>query len=137
MEIINKYKSFIIGIIIICKIVGAIVYNIIQNNTEDEYNFERENDFSEEENKDGENINPLDEAYNDALEEFNKENYSIAKEILTNIIIKKDSADAYFLIGKILYMQEDKMGALSFVKKAISIDPGHEEANEFYLELRS
>ena len=29
------------------------------------------------------------------------------------------------------------MGALSFVKKAISIDPGHEEANEFYLELRS
>ena len=104
---------------------------------EDEYNFERENDFSEEENKDGENINPLDEAYNDALEEFNKENYSIAKEILTNIIIKKDSADAYFLIGKILYMQEDKMGALSFVKKAISIDPGHEEANEFYLELRS
>ena len=82
-------------------------------------------------------IDPLDEAYNDALEEFDKGNYSMAKEILTNIIIKKDSADAYYLIGKILYMQEDKMGALSFVKKAISIDPVHEEANEFYLDLKN
>ena len=81
-------------------------------------------------------INPLDEAYNDALEEFNKGNYSMAKDILTNIIIKEDSADAYYLIGKILYMQDDKMGAMSFVKKAISIDSGHEEANEFYLELK-
>lgn len=81
-------------------------------------------------------IDPLEEAYNDALEEFDKGNYSIAKEILTNIIIKKDSADAYYLIGKILYLQDDIMGALSFVKKAISIDSGHEEANEFYLELK-
>ena len=78
----------------------------------------------------------LDEAYNDALEEFNKGNYSIAKEILTNIIIKEDSADAYYLIGKILYEQDDKLGALSFVKKAISIDPVHEDANEFLLELK-
>ena len=70
------------------------------------------------------------------MEEFNKGNYSIAKEILTNIIIKEDSADAYYLIGKILYEQDDKLGALSFVKKAISIDSGHEDANEFLLELK-
>ncbi len=79
---------------------------------------------------------PMEEAYNDALEEYDKGNYSIAKEILTNIIIKEDSADAYYLIGKILYEQDDKLGALSFVKKAISIDSGHEEANEFLLELK-
>ena len=80
---------------------------------------------------------PLDEAYQDALEEYNKENYGIAKDILTNIIIKKDSADAYYLIGKILYLQDDKMGAMSFVKKAISIDNGHEDANDFLLELKN
>ena len=95
--------------------------------------------FNQEERRKRENnegTDPLDEAYNDALEEFNKGNYSIAKEILTNIIIKEDSADAYYLIGKILYEQDDKLGALSFVKKAISIDSGHEDANEFLLELK-
>ena len=100
---------------------------------------EKETIEPESENKADEdinNINPLDEAYDDALEEFNKGNYSIAKEILTNIIIKEDSADAYYLIGKILYEQDDKLGALSFVKKAISIDPVHEDANEFLLELK-
>ena len=78
----------------------------------------------------------MDEAYNDAVEEYNKGNLSIAKDILTNIIIKEDSADAYYLIGKILYEQEDEMGALFFVKKAISIDSGHEEANEFIFKLK-
>ena len=104
---------------------------------EDDYigngNEEQDSMPEEEESKE---TSPLDEAYNDALEEHNKGNYSIAKEILTNIIIKEDSADAYYLIGKILYEQDDRMGALSFVKKAISIDSGHEEANEFYLELK-
>ena len=60
----------------------------------------------------------------------------MAKDILTNIIIKEDSADAYYLIGKILYEQEDSLGAISFVRKAISIDPGHEDANEFYMQLK-
>ena len=92
-----------------------------------------ETDMEEEIN----DTDPFKEALNDALEEYDKGNYSIAKEILTNIIIKEDSADAYYLIGKILYEQDDKLGALSFVKKAISIDPGHEEANEFYLELKN
>ena len=40
MDIINKYKYLWIIIIIIFTIVGVIVYNIIQNNTENEYNFE-------------------------------------------------------------------------------------------------
>ena len=118
-----------------------ISYNETYYNQKDKEN--TQNDYSNEsieedlvEREDNEETDPLDEAYNDALEEFNKGNYSIAKEILTNIIIKKDSADAYYLIGKILYEQDDKLGALSFVKKAISIDSGHEEANEFLLELK-
>ena len=98
-----------------------------EHNDEDGYEYEDE-DISEK--------NPFEEAYNDAIEEYEKGNYSIAKEILTNIIIKKDSADAYCLIGKILYEQDDKTGALYFVKKAISIDPGHEEANEFIFKLK-
>ena len=98
-----------------------------EHNDEDGYEYEDE-DISEK--------NPFEEAYNDAIEEYEKGNYSIAKEILTNIIIKKDSADAYCLIGKILYEQDDKTGALSFVKKAITIDPGHEEANEFIFKLK-
>lgn len=40
MDIINKYKYLWIIIIIVFTIVGVIVYNIVQNNTEDEYNFE-------------------------------------------------------------------------------------------------
>ncbi|MBO7713983.1 MAG: DEAD/DEAH box helicase [Methanobrevibacter sp.] len=117
-----------------------ILYNETYYNQKDKGN--TQNDYSNESieedmvESDDEGTDPLDEAYNDALEEFNKGNYSIAKEILTNIIIKKDSADAYYLIGKILYEQDDKLGALSFVKKAISIDSGHEEANEFLLELK-
>ena len=98
--------------------------------------FEEDMLESEDKSEDNKETNPLDEAYADALEEFNKGNYSIAKEILTNIIIKEDSADAYYLIGKLLYEQDDKLGALSFVKKAISIDPGHEDANEFLLKLK-
>ena len=105
-------------------------YNQKDLNKNEEIN---ETDMEEEIN----DTDPFKEALNDALEEYDKGNYSIAKEILTNIIIKEDSADAYYLIGKILYEQDDKLGALSFVKKAISIDPGHEEANEFYLELKN
>ena len=111
------------------------------NQKEDKNEVSQESEFFEDENQESSEIienesDPMEEAYNDALEEYDKGNYSIAKEILTNIIIKEDSADAYYLIGKILYEQEDKLGALSFVKKAISIDSGHEEANEFLLELK-
>ena len=115
-----------------------------KNDIEEETNVFDEVDVEESSNSDEsydiESIenekNPLDELYNDALEEYDKGNYSIAKEILTNIIIKEDSADAYYLIGRILYEQGDQMGALSFVKKALSIDSGHEEANEFIFKLK-
>lgn len=105
------------------------------NNAEIEIDDEREADNAEIEIEDDE----AQEEYEKALEEFNKENYSIAKDILTDIIINYDnqSADAYYLIGKILFIQGDSRGALSFVKKALSIEPAHELANEFYFELKN
>lgn len=76
--------------------------------------------------------------YEDALEEFNKGNYSSAKDILNDILIKTDkiNADAYYLIGKILYVQGDKKGAVSFVKKAISLEGAYEEANDLLIEIK-
>ena len=76
--------------------------------------------------------------YEDALEEFNKGNYGSAKDILNDILIKTDkiNADAYYLIGKILYVQGDKKGAVSFVKKAISLEGAHEEANDLLIEIK-
>ena len=48
----------------------------------------------------------------------------------------KINADAYYLIGKILYVQGDKKGAVSFVKKAISLEGAHEEANDLLIEIK-
>ena len=107
------------------------------NLQENNLNENLEENKSKEDDEDPQEQEALEE-YEKALEEFNKENYSISKDILTDIIINYDNqyADAYYLIGKILFIQGDKMGALSFVKKALSIEPAHESANEFYLELK-
>ena len=110
------------------------------NNPNDskEKNKPAENDYPEEINEDTKDNDIIKEEYNKALEEFDKENYGIAKDILTDIIINYDNqnADVYYLIGKILSKQGDNQGALSFIKKAMSIEPGHELANEFYFELK-
>lgn len=102
-------------------------------NEHKEDNIEKESDMEED------TADPSKEEYERALEEFNKGNYSISKEILTDIIINYDNqnADVYYLIGRILNEQGDSRGAMSFVKKAISIEPAHELANEFYLELNN
>ena len=42
----EKYKYFIIAGAVICTIIGVIVYNLVQNNTKEEYNFE-ENDVGQ------------------------------------------------------------------------------------------
>lgn len=79
--------------------------------------------------------NPL---YDEAIEHYNNQNYTYAKEICNEILITdKNNSDALYLIGAILKKQEDKMGALMFLKKAIKIDPGHLEANELLLELKT
>lgn len=112
--------------------------NLNNPNDSKEKNKPAENDYPEEINEDTKDNDIIKEEYNKALEEFDKENYGIAKDILTDIIINYDNqnADVYYLIGKILSKQGDNQGALSFIKKAMSIEPGHELANEFYFELK-
>ena len=44
-------------------------------------------------------------------------------------------ADAWALIGKILFIQNDISGALTFTRKALSIDSGHFEASELLIKI--
>ena len=108
------------------------------NNSSKEKNNSAESDNDTEENNEDSKEDIIKEEYDRALEEYEKENYSISKDILTDIIINYDNqnADVYYLIGKILSKQGDNLGALSFIKKAMTIEPGHELANEFYFELK-
>ena len=108
------------------------------NNSSKEKNNSAESDNDTEENNEDSKEDIIKEEYDRALEEYEKENYSISKDILTDIIINYDNqnADVYYLIGKILSKQGDNQGALSFIKKAMTIEPGHELANEFYFELK-
>ena len=80
--------------------------------------------------------NPNDILYEEAYDLYAQEDYFQAKDIL-NDIIAMDSryADAYALLGKILYNQGDKSGARIFTKKALSLDSANEIASELYFEL--
>ena len=76
--------------------------------------------------------------YEEALEFYNVENYSYAKDILNDILaMDKKCSDAWYLIGACLYKQEDTGGALNFLRKAIQYDKGHELANELFIEIQS
>ena len=75
--------------------------------------------------------------YQEALEHYNNKNYTYAKEICNEILLEdKKNPDALQLIGAILEKQEDKIGAVMFLKKAIKINPSHIEANELLLEIQ-
>ncbi|MGL6299073.1 MAG: tetratricopeptide repeat protein, partial [Methanobacteriaceae archaeon] len=63
--------------------------------------------------------------------------YIYAKEILSDLISSnKDFADAWYLLGAILYEQGDPDSA-SFLMKAVSIEKGHIKAKELLKSLRS
>lgn len=74
--------------------------------------------------------------YEEAYDLYIQEDYFSAKDIL-NTILAADSkyADAYALLGLILYRQKDKAGAAMFAKKALSIDSANEMASELLFEL--
>ena len=75
--------------------------------------------------------------YDEALEFYNQKNYTYAKEICNEILLEnKKDANALYLIGAILEKQEDQMGAIMFLKKAIKINPSHIKANELLLEIQ-
>ncbi len=73
----------------------------------------------------------VDVQFNEALELFNKNDYSTSKDILNNILaIDKKHVNSLALMAKILYNQEQRDIALYFVKKALSLDRSNEIANE-------
>lgn len=75
--------------------------------------------------------------YREALDFYDIENYGYAKDLLVDIInIDKSFADAWYLLGDILYQQGDIKGGINFLKRALNIDAGHIEANKLYLELK-
>ncbi|MDO5849230.1 MAG: DEAD/DEAH box helicase [Methanobrevibacter sp.] len=81
-------------------------------------------------------VNEEDILYEEAYDLYVQEDYFLAKDILNDIIAKNSRyADAYALLGRILYRQGDKSGAVMFTKKALSIDSANEMASELLFEL--
>lgn len=80
----------------------------------------------------------VEDKYVEALDYCDDGNYGYAKDLLVEIINNdKNYSNAWYMLGNILNIQGDKQGAISFLKKAISINPAHEDANDLYLELTS
>ena len=78
-----------------------------------------------------------EELFNKSLELFKQEEYTLSKDILLDVISLKDkNVDAWALIGKILYYQEDINGAITFTRRALSIDSTHEEASELLIQIK-
>lgn len=81
--------------------------------------------------------NPSDILYEEAYDLYAQEDYFQAKEILNDILARDSKyADAYALLGKILYCQGDRSGAMMFTKKALSLDSANEMASELIFDLR-
>lgn len=75
--------------------------------------------------------NDVEELYDEALNLFDKEDYSTSKDVLNNILaIDKKHVNSLALMAKILYIQDQKDISLYFVKKALSLDRSNETANE-------
>ncbi|MBE6490712.1 MAG: DEAD/DEAH box helicase [Methanobrevibacter sp.] len=80
----------------------------------------------------------VEELFDEALNLFNKDDYSASKDILNNILaIDKNHVNSNALMAQILYNQDQKDIALYFVKKALSLDRSNEIANELDVLLSS
>ncbi len=74
--------------------------------------------------------------FGEALELYDKGDYSTSKDILNNILAQdKYHVDSLALMAQILYNQEQNDIATYFVKKALNIDPSNEMANELDVQL--
>ena len=75
--------------------------------------------------------NEDDIRYKDALELYNKNDYSQAKDILNSILnSNKNHVDSIALMAKILYLQDQRDISKMFVKRALALDKSNEMANE-------
>ena len=76
--------------------------------------------------------------FKDALELYNKNDFSQAKDILNNIISSnKNHVDSLALMAKILYLQNQRDISKMFVKRALAIDRSNEMANELDVLLNN
>ena len=76
-------------------------------------------------------ISDEDDQFSEALELFNRNDYSASKDILNNILAgDKNHVRALALMAQILYEQEQIDVSKYFVKKALKIDKTNEMANE-------
>ena len=76
--------------------------------------------------------------FKDALELYNKNDFSQAKDILNNVISSnKNHVDSLALMAKILYLQDQRDISKMFVKRALAIDRSNEMANELDVLLNS
>ncbi|MBE6508812.1 MAG: DEAD/DEAH box helicase [Methanobrevibacter sp.] len=83
-----------------------------------------------------EEIIEKDSEFDEALELYEKEDYSASKDILNNIIAKdKNNVDALALMAQILYDQDQKDISLLFTKKALAVDKTNEKVNELEVLL--
>ena len=74
--------------------------------------------------------------FTQALELYEKGDYSTSKDILNKILaIDKKNVDALALMAQILYDQDQKDIALLFTKKALAVDKSNEKANELEVLL--
>jgi DEAD/DEAH box helicase domain-containing protein len=74
--------------------------------------------------------------FDDALELYDKGDYSSSKDILNSILAHDNRhSNALALMAQILYEQDQKDIALVFTKKALSCDRSNERANELEVLL--
>ena len=82
--------------------------------------------------------NEDDIRYKDALELYNKNDYSQAKDILNSILnSNKNHVDSIALMAKILYLQDQRDISKMFVKRALALDKSNEMANELDVLLNN
>lgn len=80
----------------------------------------------------------LKQKFDEAIGFYEKKNYSYAKDILVDILdTDKNFSDAWYFLGVILNRQGDIPGASNFLMKTLSIDPGHENANELLKKIKN
>ena len=83
-------------------------------------------------------VNEDDAQFNDALDLYNQNDFSQAKDILNNILISnKNHVDSLALMAQILYLQDQKDISRMFVKRALAIDKANEMANELDVLLNN
>ena len=79
-------------------------------------------------------VNEEDIQFSDALELYDKKDFSQAKDILNNILnVNKNHVDALSLMAKILYEQDQNDISELFFKRALAID----KTNERVIELEA